>query len=168
MDTAFYNRVGFTSGWGYAEYNFYPDKTRYPWLRRVSPFAFISGGRDRIQQGDERLAVFGGAAAASRARGSSVPTASSAMSRGRAGEYETSRWRAMGEVQLQRWISLDAQWDTGGAIYYDRGLPFAGHSRNASVGTTFQPTGRFSEQVNLTRVVFDHADTGARVYRSTS
>jgi hypothetical protein len=36
METAFYNRVGFTSGWGYAEYNFYPDKTRYPWLRRVS------------------------------------------------------------------------------------------------------------------------------------
>ena len=59
MDTAFYNRVGFTSGWGYAEYSFYPDKTRYPWLRRVSPFVFVSGGRDRMQQGDERLAVFG-------------------------------------------------------------------------------------------------------------
>ena len=28
MDTAFINRVGITSGWGYAEYNFYPPKTK--------------------------------------------------------------------------------------------------------------------------------------------
>jgi len=163
MDTAFYNRVGFTNGWGYAEYNFYPDKSRYPWLRRVSPFAFISGGRDRVQHGDERLAVFGGRLRLTRQgffRADRIIGREPWQGR----QYDTSRWRAMGEVQLQRWISLDAQWDTGGAIYYDQVLPFAGHSRNASVGTTFQPTGRFSEQVNLTRVVFDHADTGARVY----
>ena len=28
METAFINRVGITSGWGYAEYNFYPPKTK--------------------------------------------------------------------------------------------------------------------------------------------
>ena len=47
MQTAFINRVGITSGWGFAEYNFYPDKDRYAWLRRVSAFSFTQGGRDR-------------------------------------------------------------------------------------------------------------------------
>ncbi|HET9262462.1 MAG TPA: DUF5916 domain-containing protein, partial [Vicinamibacterales bacterium] len=47
MDTAFINRVGITSGWGFAQYSFYPDKARYPWLRRISPFSFTQGGRDR-------------------------------------------------------------------------------------------------------------------------
>lgn len=163
MDTAFYNRVGFTSGWGYAEYNFYPDKTRYPWLRRVSPFAFVSAGRDRVERGDEHVAVMGtrlrftrqGFFRFDRILGQE-PWA------GR--EFETNRWRAMGEVQLQRWISLDAQWNTGGAIFYDRESPFAGRSRTLSAGTTLQPTGRFSEQVSYTRVAFDRADTGAREY----
>ncbi len=47
MQTAFINRVGITSGWGYAEYSFYPDKAKYPWLRRISAFSFTQGGRDR-------------------------------------------------------------------------------------------------------------------------
>jgi hypothetical protein len=163
MDTAFYNRVGFTSGWGYAEYSFYPDKARYPWLRRVSPFTFVSAGRDRVQDGDERLAVFG---ARLRFTRQGFFRADRIIGRepwaGR--EYETNRWRAMGEVQLQPWISVNAQWDAGGSIFYDRTAPFAGRSHNLSAGTTFQPTGRFSEQVNYTYVAFDRADTGAREY----
>jgi hypothetical protein len=163
MDTAFYNRVGFTSGWGYTEYSFYPDKTRYPWLRRVSPFVFVSGGRDRIEQGDERLAVFGGRFRFTR-QGFFRVDRILGQEPWAGREYEINRWRANGEVQLQRWISLDASWEAGGAIFYDRESPFAGRSRTFSAGTTFQPTGRFSEQVNYTRVAFDRADTGARVY----
>ena len=35
MDTAFINRVGITAGWGYAEHNFYPPKTKQ-WLLKVA------------------------------------------------------------------------------------------------------------------------------------
>ena len=163
MDTAFYNRVGFTSGWGYGEYSFYPDKTRYPWLLRVSPFAFVMAGRDRVQRGDERLGVFG-------ARLRFTRQGFLRMDRilGRepwAGqEFGTDRWRVMGEVQLQRWISLNAFWNGGEAIFYDPDVPFAGRSRSFGGGTTFQPTGRFSQELRYTREVFDRADTGARVY----
>ena len=54
MDTAFMNRVGFTIGWGYTDYNFYPDKDRHPWVRRISPFTFVQGGQ-RSHPGRRRL-----------------------------------------------------------------------------------------------------------------
>ena len=57
MQTAFINRVGITSGWGFAEYSFYPDKAKYPWIRRISPFSFTQGGRDRNAGGNELLQV---------------------------------------------------------------------------------------------------------------
>jgi hypothetical protein len=163
MDTAFYNRVGFTNGWGYFEYNFYPDKTRHPWIRRVSPFVFLSGGPDRVQGGDERLGVYGVRLRFTRQgffRADRILATEPWAGR----EYDTDRWRAMGEVQLQRWISLNGSWSTGGAIYYDPDTPFAGHSRQLDLGGLFQPTGRFSEDVRYSRVVFDRVDTGERVY----
>ncbi len=39
MDTAFYNRVGITSGWAYTDWNFYPDK-RFKWVKRITPFVY--------------------------------------------------------------------------------------------------------------------------------
>ena len=59
METAFINRVGITSGWGYAEYSFYPDKTKYPWLRKISPFSFTQGARDRNAKGNDLVQVSG-------------------------------------------------------------------------------------------------------------
>ncbi|RPJ83890.1 MAG: hypothetical protein EHM13_06340, partial [Acidobacteria bacterium] len=48
MDTAFYNQTGVTRGWAFAGYNIYPDKERYPWLRRIVPFVFTMHARDRF------------------------------------------------------------------------------------------------------------------------
>src|SRR5262249_55480289 len=59
MDTAFLNRVGETNGFGYGEYNFYPDKEKWPWLRRIQPFTFNLATRDRIQHGNELFTVDG-------------------------------------------------------------------------------------------------------------
>jgi hypothetical protein len=50
MDTAFYNRTGFTSAWSFSEVSFYPKST---WMQRVHPFYFAKYGRDRLQDGDE-------------------------------------------------------------------------------------------------------------------
>src|SRR5438094_1825181 len=38
MDTAFYNRTGFTSGWSFGEINFYPKEGSDFWLKRAHPF----------------------------------------------------------------------------------------------------------------------------------
>jgi hypothetical protein len=54
METAFFNRVGFSTVWNYTELNFYPKSK---WLQRIGPFAFARAGRDRIQNGNEELRV---------------------------------------------------------------------------------------------------------------
>ena len=50
MDTAFYNRTGFTGAWSFSEVSFYPKSS---WIQRIHPFYFAKYGRDRIQDGDE-------------------------------------------------------------------------------------------------------------------
>ena len=59
MDTAFLNRTGVTDAWMYIDYNFYPDKDRHSWIRRIVPFTFLQGGRDRVQGGEEYVSVTG-------------------------------------------------------------------------------------------------------------
>jgi len=59
MDTAFYNRTGFTSGWGYAELNFYPKNANTSVLKRVNLFTWNKYGRDQIQDGNERFSLIG-------------------------------------------------------------------------------------------------------------
>ena len=60
MDSAFYNRTGFTSGWGFGAYSFYPSaKSRFAFVKRVVPFVFWQGGQDRVQDGSDNLAVPG-------------------------------------------------------------------------------------------------------------
>ena len=163
MDTAFYNRVGFTSGWGYVDYSFYPDKARYPWLRRVTPFTFYQGGRDRLAGGTERISVSGlrfnftrqGFFRIDRSFGHE-PWANR--------EFPLGRTRMFGEVQLFRWLQTYGNWNAGRATFYDEVEPFRGRSTSLSVGATLQPTGRFSQALQYQRVVFDRHDTGARVY----
>ena len=163
MDTAFINRVGITSGWGFVEYNFYPDKNRYPWLRRISPFSFTQGGRDRNAGGNELIQV-----SAVRLRF----TRSGFLRFDRFDGFETwanqrfgrAGWRTQGEVQLFRWLYLDGQHRFGEAVFYDPIAPFEGRIQDVSVGSTLQPGGRLSQRLEYRRVAFDRAETGERVY----
>src|SRR5437867_197695 len=53
MDTAFYNRTGFTSAWSFGEINFYPKEGSDFWLKRVHPFYWTKRGHDQVQNGSE-------------------------------------------------------------------------------------------------------------------
>ena len=163
MDTAFYNRTGFTQAWTYLDLSFYPDKQRYPWIRRIVPFSFTQGGRDRVAGGDDFLNVTGfrfhftrqGFFRIDRFFGREPWV-------GR--RFDIGRLRMFGEVQLFRWLSVDAYRHAGHGIFYDPVEPFAGDESRTSAGLTFQPTGRFTQTLSYTRVAFDHGDTGVRVY----
>jgi hypothetical protein len=163
MDTAFYNRVGFTQAWTYVDFNFYPDKEKYPWIRRITPFTFTQGGRDRVAGGDDILNVTGfrfnftrqGFFRIDRFFGRE-PWA------GR--RFDIGRLRMMGEVQLFRWLELEGYFHSGRAIFYDETDPFGGDERRAAVELTFQPTGRLTQSLEYTRVGFDRAETGERVF----
>jgi len=57
MDTGSYNRTGITGGWVYSGISLYPNETRFKWLKRVNPFVFVRGYRDRVQGGNDRVYV---------------------------------------------------------------------------------------------------------------
>ena len=143
MDTAFLNRAGVTGSWVYVDYNFYPDKDKHSWIRRIVPFTFLQGGRDRMQGGDEYISVTGARLSFTRQGFFRVDMLFSQEPwQGR--EFEGVRGRMFGNVQLFRWLRPYSNINLGDAMYYDEIDPFLGKSVNVSAGALFQPNGRFS------------------------
>jgi hypothetical protein len=162
METAFINRVGITGGWGFAEYSFYPTKTK-PWLLRISPFSFTQGGRDREAGGNELLQVSGIRFRFSR-QGFARIDRFDGFETWAGQRFDRERWRMQGSVQLYRWLSLDGQLFFGNAVFYDPEEPFLGKSTDTRVGLTLQPSGRLSQALSYRHVAFDRASTGEPVY----
>jgi hypothetical protein len=163
MDTAFYNRVNITSGWGYTDWSFYPDPKRHAWIRRISPFVFLQATEDRTAGGDELVVVPGVRMSFTR-QGFLRVDMIAGHERWQGESYPLRRPRVMGEVQLFRWMRLNGRFDTGPAVYYDQVAPFEGRSRSTSFEVSWQPTPRLSQSIGYQRVDFRRADTGARVY----
>jgi hypothetical protein len=161
MDTAFINRVGFTSGWGYAEYSFYPERTK-KWLLRVSPFSFTQGGPDRNTGGNDLLQVTGIRLRFTR-QGFLRVDRFDGYEAWANQQFDRGNWRFQGNVQLYRWLSLDGQHMVGKAVYYDDD-PFQGEMSDTRFGVTLQPSGRFSQGLTYRYVAFDRASNGEQVY----
>jgi hypothetical protein len=163
MQTAFINRVGITSGWGYAEYSFYPDKNKTPWLLRISPFTFTQGGPDRNTGGNDLLQVTGVRFRLTR-QGFIRVDRFDGWETWANEKFDRGNWRLQGSVQLYRWLSLDAQQMFGKAVFYDPEEPFQGEIQDIRAGLNFQPSGRFSQALNYRYVAFDRESNGERVY----
>ena len=163
MDTAFLNRVGLTSGWGYFGYNFYPPKAGFGWIRRFVPFTFMQVGRDRIQGGDEYVNATGVRFNFTRQgflRADRIASREAWLGR----EFDGSRLRAFGQIQLLPWLRTFANASGGRSLFYDADDPFVGRARQVGVGTTLQAGGRFREELEFSRNTFDRPSTGGRVY----
>ena len=148
---------------GLFDYNFYPDKTKYPWLQRITPFAYLQKARDRIQHGDELTSITGIRFAMTR-QGFIGLQGVFGQEPYAGREYDVRRFRSFGFVQLFRWLQANGSFVNGRAIYYDPDNPYAGHDRIYNVSLTLQPTGRFTEDVSYTHEVFHRADDGRLVY----
>lgn len=162
MDTAFINRVGFTSGWGYGEYSFYPERTKQ-WLLRISPFSFTQGGSDRNTGGNDLLQVTGIRMRFTR-QGFFRFDRFDGYESWAHQQFDRGNWRTQGNVQLYRWLSLDGQHMYGKAVYYDEVDPFQGKVNDLRVGMTLQPSGRFSQALTYRYISFDRASNGEHVY----
>ncbi len=163
MATAFINRVGITSGWGFVDRSFYPDKTRYPWIRRVSFLSFTQGGRDVVAGGNDLLEVAGMRFNFTR-QGFLRVDRTFGFEHWRGERFDRGRLRAFGNVQLYRWLFLEGNISGGLSVFYDPIDPFQGRSRSFSGGFRLQPNGRLQQSIFWNRVAFDREATGVRVY----
>jgi hypothetical protein len=164
MDTAFYNRTGFTSGWGYGELNFYPKDSNKAWLKRTTLFTWDKYGRDQVQDGNDRFFLVGVRMNFTRQGFLRIDTG-----RGRepwrGQTFRTGNVaRFQGNVQIFRWLNLNGRYNWGWQIYYDPANPFQGNSTGASAGFTLQPSSHFNQNVSYNTTKLDRADNGDRVY----
>ena len=163
MDTAFYNRTGFTSGWAFGELNFYPKDSSKAVIKRFSVFTWNKHGRDEIQDGNERFNMIA-------IRMNFTRQGFFRIDQGVGREpwmgqlFNSTRTRMNGNVQLFRWLNLSGNFSNGFATFYDRVNPFQGKSRNAGVGFNLQPNQHLSQNVNYSRVRFNRASTGEHIY----
>jgi hypothetical protein len=161
MDTAFYNRTGFSSVWTFSEVNFYPKSS---WLQRIHPFVFAKYGRDRIQNGDEDFLHTG-------IRFNVTRQGFLNFSHGRGHEsWKGTKYRIgsdfnfFGEMQPLRWLTLGGNYGGGPAIFYDEFDPFQGRSRNFGIYTTVQPNQHLSQSLEFSRSRFWRPETGVEIY----
>lgn len=164
MDTAFYNRTGFTTGWAFADLSFYPEKAKRYGLIRVHPFVWTKYGRDRIQGGNERFMINGVRVNFARQGFMSVDYGHG---------YEPWVGRrfktghkigTFGNVQLFRWLNVGGHFRSGWSTFYDPIDPFQGKSNNGGVQATWQPNQHFSQNIEYNTARFNRASTGERVF----
>jgi len=163
MDTAFLNQVGITNGYQYLDYNLYPDKSDYPWLRRIQPFTFTSFTHNLVEGGND-LASTNGVRLFFTKQGFLRLDMTNGYEPWRGQRFDRERWRVQSNVQATRWLRAKFNADGGAATFYDPIDPFQGRSTSYSAGLTFQPSGRFTQSIDYERVAFDRASTGERVY----
>ncbi len=164
MDTAFYNRTGFTSGWSAGELSFYPTENTHYGLKRVSPFYWSKYGRDQVQHGHEGVFVTG-----LRFQFTKQGFLDIDHSWGRepwlGQPFKTGRdVGSFGHVQLFRWLNIRGNFQKGWATYYDPVNPFQGRSINGSIGITLQPNQHVNQDAEYSTLRFSRAATGERVF----
>ena len=161
MDTAFFNRTGFSTIWSFSEINFYPKNS---WMQRIHPFVFARAGRDRNQNGNEEL-VHAGLRFNVTRQGFFNLSHSRGHEPWRATRYRIGRdFNINGNMQALRWLFVSGNFNRGPAIFYADTDHFQGKSQNLSLGATFQPNQHLSQGVDFFRTRFWRPSTGAELY----
>jgi hypothetical protein len=161
MDTAFYNRTGYTGVWQFTDLSFYPKSS---WLQKLHPWYFAKVGKDRIQNGNEDY--FHGGIRLNVTRQGFLN-----VSHGRGHEsWQGRKYRTgnnvniFGNIQALRWLNVSGNFGGGPAIFYDEADPFQGRDRRFGIETTIQPNQHLSQNLEFNRVRFWRPETGAEVY----
>jgi hypothetical protein len=163
MDTSFLNRVGLTRGWQYQSVSFYPDAKRHAWIKRVSPFLWVTSADDRVQGGSELWVLPGIRFNFARAGNLRID-----MMRGHETfaqrRFEVGRVYADGGVQITRWLNVGGNFNSGPAVFYDPVNPFQGERRSINARVGFQPSPNLNNNLSYTLVHFARQGTGEKVY----
>ena len=163
MDTGFYNRTGITGGWVYSGINLFPGEGRFRWVKRINPFVFYRGYRDRIQQGKDHIVL-----ASVRMYFTRQGMFRIDMMRGHEPwAHQTFDIRAtqlQGQAQLLRWLNVQSVLSLSRSIFYDPAQPFLGRETYFTANLTVQPSNRLNQSIGFTRDAFNRLAGGARVY----
>jgi hypothetical protein len=164
MDTAFINRVGLTRVWQYQDLNFYPSHQRFQWIKRINPFFWMVGAKDRVQGGTETFYLPALRFNFTRAGYLRVDYGNGHETFARR-QFEVGRMMADGGVQILRWLNVGGGAQKGPAIFYDPDNPYQGYRRSANLRIGLQPNSRVNSNTSYSFETFVNQRTGLNVYR---
>jgi hypothetical protein len=161
MDTALYNRTGFTSGWTYGELDFYPGEMSV--VKKFYPFYWSKYGRDQLQNGNERFVMTGLRVATTR-QGFFDIDYGRGLEPWVSQRFKTNRINSFGNVQLFRWLNLSENFQRRYATYYDPVSPFQGKTLSGSFGITLQPNQHINLNTQYNGVRFTRVSNDEHVF----
>jgi hypothetical protein len=164
MDTAFYNRTGFTSGWFNGEVSFYPREGGSSWLQRTYLSSFVRRGRDQVQNGNEDFQNVNLGFNFTRQGYLNLGTEFGHEPwLGR--RFETGAlFNMSGGAQIFRALNINGSFSRSRNIFYDPDHPFQGRTQSGSFGFSLQPNAHIQQDVNYNGVRFTRASNGERIY----
>ncbi len=161
MDSAFYNRTGFTCLAAYVTPKFYPKWKGVPWLRRIALRVGGNFTHDKLTDGDDLY--FSGNLTLN-----TLWQGTLSLGINRADEHWAGRnfiqTRGSFSVYLQPrpWITTNLNLSYGEAINYQQA--FLGHRLNLGMGVTLRLGNQLSQNFNYTYQDFHRADDGSHVF----
>jgi hypothetical protein len=165
MDTAFYNRSGFTKETVYIGPNLVPSSKKLSWIKGINPFFWGFVLHDINTGMNDSYALFG-------LRFYFIKQGFFRIDYNFDNEswvnrtFHQQRFQVKGEIQLYKWLYLGGGYSYGDSIYYDPVNPYMGKKGAANFYFTLQPNKKFSESFSINYEVFDRAVTKEKVYDS--
>lgn len=163
MDTAFIRRRGMSKFTSYLTYNFYPNRKKTPWLKRISPYVIGYYLHDLYTEEDDCW-VKGGL------KFNFIKTASYRFEFQSFKEYwvgqafKGSFFDTYGGIQLFNWLNLYAYFKIGDGIYYDPVAPEMGTDLAFDFQTTIQPNDKITQFFQYYYQKLDRKLNGERLY----
>jgi hypothetical protein len=164
MDTAFYNRTGFTSARSNGQYSFFPGEANMFRVKHIHPYYGAKIGRDKSQDGTEDGLTTG-----------------IGFEFTRQGYFNISRsdgheaWvgqqfrdgdivNLYGGTQILRWLNINGYYRRSHDIFFDPVNPYQGRSRNVGFGFSLQPNSHFQQDVSYNGVQFTRDSDRVLIY----
>jgi hypothetical protein len=163
MDTAFYNRTGFTNGMGSISFNLYPDPEKIEWLKKITLAATGYYLHDKVSDMDDSWIQIN--ARFSLLKQAFLCTCYQIFTESWAGiSFDHHAFHICTSAQPTNWLNITFQLTIGNSIYYDPFDPFLGDNPTYYFSMLIQPNENFSQSFSYTYSFFDRESTGERIY----
>ncbi|MDH5715793.1 MAG: DUF5916 domain-containing protein, partial [Candidatus Aminicenantes bacterium] len=157
MDSAFFERIGISSGKIWIGPSFYPNPEKVSWLKRINPNFIAVYLHDFTTNMDDRFlslsTEFNFTKQGYLEIGYILESESWVNQ-----TFEQANFELNGGVQITNWLRLGGNFFRGDRIYYDPVNPYLGWGNSGGINFTFQPSVKLSQYFE-----FYHTD----LYRSS-
>lgn len=163
MDSAFYNRTGFTNGMGVISFKMFPDPEKIEWLKKITMAVTGYYLHDKTTDMDDSWLQIN--ARFDLLKQTYLCTCYQFYTEAWAGtSFDHGAFHICANSQPTNWLKLTFQLTAGNAVYYDPVDPFLGDNPTYYLSVLIQPNENFSQSISYTYSYFDRESDGARIY----